>query len=1073
MADVGERIGQQLGNYRLLNLLGRGAFAEVYLGEHIHLGTHAAIKVLDARVDQDGITAFRAEARTIASLEHPSIVRVLDFGVDGNTPFLVMEYAPGGTLRTRFPRGTRLPLASVVSYVQQIASALQYAHDRRLVHRDIKPENLLVGRNNEVLLSDFGIALMAQSSRYLHPQDVAGTIAYMAPEQIQSYPRPASDQYSLGIVVYEWLGGEVPFKGAFTDVAVKHALVPPSSLLEKIPSLSPYVEQVVFTALAKDPQQRFPTVRDFASALKQACEATQQISKSVPMSDSMQYQSWQSTFVKTPSEHALQPALLNTSPAAPIPSPYISPATPIPNTYSSPATPMPNLTALQTTPIPDTNLPSFSGYTPTLEAFTSSVSTRKSDAPKSFMRSTRFKVILITVVCLVLIAGFAGALLRLTGSTSNQVQTAKLVVDHSILDFGKIEKSAKASIALGLSNTGESALNWTADVGKSSWLLVQTSSGTIEPGNKTLVNLTITTAALPFGESSTSLTITSNGGNVQVPVRVHVFNGPKEAILAVSTTALNFGTIAVSAQAAPLSVIVSNEGVLALQWSAKLQNGNWLTFNPSSGTILSGGLPQKINVQVDAGLATGSYSATMTITSNGGKPESVQMNMTVGNAPGPQPSPSPTSPSTPQAAQMSLNHTSLNFGSVPQQSQSPNMPLVLQNTGGEPLTWNATPGATWVKLDMNNGTINPTMSQPINVIVNTSGLAPGPQSATLSITSNVGSQQVTISVIVGPLWIGSTNSPSANSIYSSAYVASGVVYAGSADYHLYAWNAATGATLWSFPTGGPIYSSPTVVNGVVYVGSNDSNLYAVSTGGNLLWSFKAGMKIDSSPNVVSGVVYFGSEDGKLYAVNISTKTAWTFPTGGAIKSTPFVDNGMIYFGSDDHKVYAVNTSGQPVWSYLTGGSITSSATVAGGMVYIGSQDGKLYAFKEAGCGQPTCLPLWTASTGAAIEGSPAVVNGVVYSGSDDHKLYAWNASTGAFLWSYTTGDVIHSSPVVSGNVVYIGSNDKKVYAVNTNGTLRWTYQTGNYVGAIPTVPFNGNVVYIGSGDGKMYAFTAS
>lgn len=168
MADAGERVGQQLGNYRLLHLLGRGGFAEVYLGEHVHLGTQAAIKVLYARMDHDGIETFRAEARTIASLEHPSIVRVLDFGVEDNTPFLIMSYAQGGTLRMRYPRGTRLPLVTVVSYVQQISSALQYAHERRLIHRDIKPENLLVGRNNEVLLSDFGIALVAQSSRYQH-----------------------------------------------------------------------------------------------------------------------------------------------------------------------------------------------------------------------------------------------------------------------------------------------------------------------------------------------------------------------------------------------------------------------------------------------------------------------------------------------------------------------------------------------------------------------------------------------------------------------------------------------------------------------------------------------------------------------------------------------------------------------------------------------------------------------------------------------------------------------------------------------------------------------------------------
>ncbi len=119
---MAERIGQQLGNYRLIQLLGRGGFADVYLGEHMHLGTQAAIKVLHTRLVSESIERFRREARTIARLEHPHIVRVLDFGVEGGTPFLAMSYAPNGTLRQRHLRGTQVPLKSVVSYVKQVAS---------------------------------------------------------------------------------------------------------------------------------------------------------------------------------------------------------------------------------------------------------------------------------------------------------------------------------------------------------------------------------------------------------------------------------------------------------------------------------------------------------------------------------------------------------------------------------------------------------------------------------------------------------------------------------------------------------------------------------------------------------------------------------------------------------------------------------------------------------------------------------------------------------------------------------------------------------------------------------------
>lgn len=270
-----DRVGQQLGNYRLIRLLGHGGFADVYLGEHIHLNTLAAIKVLDTRLAGDEITQFRNEARTIARLEHPHIVRVLDFGVEDRTPYLVMSYAPNGTLRQRHPKGTRLSPGEVLPYVKQVADALQYAHDEKLIHRDVKPENMLLDRNNEILLSDFGLAMATYSSSYESPRDVSGTIAYMAPEQTRGKPRPASDQYALGVVVYEWLCGTRPFQGSYEEVAIQHVLNPPQPLHELEPTISPAVEAVVLKALAKDPHERYACIRDFANAFEQACQGTQ------------------------------------------------------------------------------------------------------------------------------------------------------------------------------------------------------------------------------------------------------------------------------------------------------------------------------------------------------------------------------------------------------------------------------------------------------------------------------------------------------------------------------------------------------------------------------------------------------------------------------------------------------------------------------------------------------------------------------------------------------------------------------------------------------------------------------
>jgi eukaryotic-like serine/threonine-protein kinase len=267
---MADRVGQQFGNYRLVSLLGQGGYAEVYLGQHVRLSLQAAIKVLHTYLSGSEAEHFSQEAETIAKLTHPSIVRILDYDVQEGVPFLVMDYAPGGSLRRRYPKGNVVPLPQIVSYVKQVASALQYAHEQKFIHRDVKPENMLLGRREEVLLSDFGLAALAHSSGSLSTQEAVGTLPYMAPEQIEGHPRAASDQYALGCVVYEWLCGARPFEGSPTEVMVQQLSMPPPPLHEKVATIPLGIEQVVLKALAKDPKERFASVHDFAQALEQA-----------------------------------------------------------------------------------------------------------------------------------------------------------------------------------------------------------------------------------------------------------------------------------------------------------------------------------------------------------------------------------------------------------------------------------------------------------------------------------------------------------------------------------------------------------------------------------------------------------------------------------------------------------------------------------------------------------------------------------------------------------------------------------------------------------------------------------
>src|SRR6266571_4515499 len=267
-----DRVGQQLGNYRLLTLLGKGSFAEVYLGQHVRFKQQAAIKVLHTHLTGTEAEHFQREAETIAALAHPGIVRVFDFDVQDSIPFLVMEYAPNGSLRRRHPKGEVIPLPTLVSYVKQVADALQFAHEHKIIHRDVKPENMLLGRREEVLLSDFGIATVAHSTSSLSAsaEGTSGTLAYMAPEQIEGHSRPASDQYALAVVAYEWLCGERPFEGSVSELIAQHLSMPPPPLHERVPTIPPEGEQVVLRALAKDPKARFATVADFATALEMA-----------------------------------------------------------------------------------------------------------------------------------------------------------------------------------------------------------------------------------------------------------------------------------------------------------------------------------------------------------------------------------------------------------------------------------------------------------------------------------------------------------------------------------------------------------------------------------------------------------------------------------------------------------------------------------------------------------------------------------------------------------------------------------------------------------------------------------
>jgi serine/threonine protein kinase len=264
---------QRLGKYQILNEIGRGGMAVVYKAYDPTLQRHVALKVLSPRLASENqvIRRFALEATTAANLKHPNIIVIHDVGGTSGYQFLVMELIEGRTLREEIRQVGALPLTRVVNITTQLASALDYAHQRGLIHRDIKPSNILLSGDDHATLTDFGLVRAMSGSRLTEAGASLGTLEYMSPEQLGGEEIDwRADVYSLGVVVYESLAAHMPFSGDTPyAIMMKVMYEPPPPLSQANPHLPPAVDRVVAQAMAKSPEERFRTASELATALYQ------------------------------------------------------------------------------------------------------------------------------------------------------------------------------------------------------------------------------------------------------------------------------------------------------------------------------------------------------------------------------------------------------------------------------------------------------------------------------------------------------------------------------------------------------------------------------------------------------------------------------------------------------------------------------------------------------------------------------------------------------------------------------------------------------------------------------------
>lgn len=273
MINKGYLLGDR---YRIIDTLGEGGMANVYLAEDIILQRKVAVKILrlDLQKEPQTLARFQREALATSELSHPNIVMVLDVGTDHGLPYMVMEYVDGPDLKDYIRANSPLNLGNIIKIMDQILSAMSLAHKHNVIHRDLKPQNILMDKHGNIKIADFGIAVALNQNSVTQTNSAIGSVHYMSPEQTRGgLVTKQSDIYSLGIILYELITGNVPFNGdSAVSIALKHAQEPIPSIRKQDPNIPQALENVVLKATAKDPRDRYNSAKEMKDDLDTSLE---------------------------------------------------------------------------------------------------------------------------------------------------------------------------------------------------------------------------------------------------------------------------------------------------------------------------------------------------------------------------------------------------------------------------------------------------------------------------------------------------------------------------------------------------------------------------------------------------------------------------------------------------------------------------------------------------------------------------------------------------------------------------------------------------------------------------------